>query len=217
MIEKGIYFGDIHSFYDLNLILSAVDIPAAAPKTKYIEIPDRDGSIDITEMNGEVKYSDRECKFTFTALPMGSEKWEEVKTAVCNALNGKVFNITLEKDADYYYSGRCSIDSYAVNKKIRQIVVKATVKPWKFKQNPTIIEVALDSTPKTIMLPNSRKTVCPVIECTNDNTVIVCGDMTVTLGAGTHKILDFQLTEEKTAVTVSGAGTIKFSYQEADL
>ncbi len=217
MIETGMYFGEIHSFYDLNLILSSVDIPAAVPKTNYIEIPGGDGSIDLTEVHGEVKYSDRDCKFTFTAPPMGASAWEELKTTVNNALNGKVFKITLEKDPEFYYFGRCSIDGYSENKKIRQIVVKAKVKPWKLRQSQTVIEKALNATWQTILLPNSRKTVCPVIECTDENTKIAFNGVTYTLEAGTHKILDLQLKEGATAVSVHGNGTIKFTYQEGDL
>lgn len=216
MIETGIQFGDIHSYYDLNLVLSAVEISPATPKTTYIDIPGGDGSIDITEAHGEVRYYDRECKFTFTALPGGAFGWEETKTAVNNTLNGKVFKITLDKDKEYYYHGRCVIDGYTENKKLRQIVVKATVKPWKFKQSETVITATFDGE-KVIFLPNSRKTVCPVIECTGEKTVLKCDNLTAELGEGTHKILDFQLKEGITAVSVSGAGTIKFTYQEGDL
>ena len=69
MIETGILFGNIHSFYDLNLILSAVDIEPAKPKTTYVDVPGGDGSLDLTEALGEVKYYDRTHKFTLTMNP----------------------------------------------------------------------------------------------------------------------------------------------------
>lgn len=217
MIETGVYFNDTHSFYDLNLILSKVDVPPAKPKTTFIDIPGADGSVDLTEAHGGVKYSDRECSFTFTMLPTDLSTWEEKKTEVSNLLNGRVFKITLDKDDEYYYSGRCEVKDYDVDKKIRQIVVTAKVKPYKFKQNITVMKVALASTPKSVVLMNGRKTVSPSIECTNDNTVVTFGGATFNLSAGIHKILDIQLVEGNNMLTVSGTGSVTFTYQEGDL
>ena len=217
MIETGISFGEVHSFFDLNLILSAVDIPPARPKTTFIEVPGADGSVDLTEAHGEVKYSDRECSFTFTMLPTDSSTWEEKKTEVSNLLNGRTFKITLDKDDEYYYSGRCEVKQYNVDKKIRQIVVNAKVKPFKFKQDVTVVKVALTGTPKTVILMNGRKAVSPTIDCTNNDTVVVFGGATFNLSAGKHKVLDIQLKEGNNSLTVSGTGSVTFTYQEGDL
>lgn len=218
IFQRGISFGEIHSFYDLGLILSEVDIPAAKPKTRYIDIPGGDGSLDLSEVHGDIKYSDRDCKFTFTAArPMSGSEWEEHKTIVSNALNGKAFRITLDKDPDYYYTGRCEIDDFSVNKRIRQIVVKAKVNPWKWKQNVTVNEFELSNFTQEIELVNARKKVCPVIECTNDNTNIVWKNTYYMLNAGTHKLLNIQLSEGSNVLGVAGSGTITFTWQEADL
>ena len=88
MIETGISFGGIHSFYDLNLILSGSEIPPAKPKTTYVDIPGGDGSVDLTEANGEVKYYDRDCKFIFTMNPsddLSDRAFEQrkQKSAIC--------------------------------------------------------------------------------------------------------------------------------------
>lgn len=217
MIAKGIEFGDTHSYYDLNLILSEVKIPPAKPKTTYIEVPGADGSLDLTEANGEVRYSDRECIFIFTMHPLDTSTWEEKQTEVSNLLNGRVFKITLDKDDEFYYQGRCTVNEYASNKRFNQITVAAKVKPYKYKQNLTKVTATLSNTPKILNILNGRKSVSPSIECSNDNTVIVFGDATYKLNAGTHKILDIRFVEGINKVTVSGQGTITFNYQEAEL
>ena len=217
MIETGIKFGDIHSFFDLNLILSAVKIPPATPKTTYVEVPGADGSVDLTEAHGEVRYSDRQCEFTFTAHPLDATDWEEKKTAVSNALNGREFNITLDKDDEFYYVGRCTVKDYNENKKIRKITVSAKVKPYKYRQLMTVQTINLTSTAKTVYLHNSRKTLSPTIICSNDNTKIVQGNTEVTLSAGTHKVLDIRLVEGANTLKVSGSGTVTFEYREAEL
>lgn len=145
---KGITFGEIHSYNDLNLILSKVEIPPAKPKTNYIDIPGGDGSVDLTEAHGEVKFYDRECRFTFTMNPasdLSEAAWEAKKMEVSNALNGQKLKITLDKDAEFYYLGRCEVNEYLSNKRLRQIVVVATVEPYKWKQEETVVKIVSDS------------------------------------------------------------------------
>ena len=218
IVKRGISFGDIHSWYDLGLILSKVSIPAAKPKTNYIDIPGKDGSLDLSEVHGDIKYSDRECIFTFTAAnSMSDSEWEAHKTMVCNALNGRAFRITLDKDPDYYYSGRCSVDDNSSNKRIRKIVIKAKVRPWKYKQTVTVNSFSLSSVLREIEIMNARKKVCPTIECTHDDTTVVFGENAYTISAGTRKVLDIQFSEGSNVLLVSGQGTITFTWQEADL
>lgn len=217
MIAKGILFDDIHSYDDFNLILSVEEIKPAKPKETYVDIPGGDGSIDLTEAHGDVKYNDRDCKFTFTMLPTDTMTWEEKKTQVSNYLNGKVRKITLDKDSDYYYRGRCTVDSYLSDKKIRQIVVTAKVHPYKYKQDVTTASFEITSTERTVYITNSRKPVCPTITCTNDNTVVIFDGNTHNLSAGTHKVLEIQFVEGNNMVKLSGTGTVTFRFQEADL
>lgn len=132
---KGIWFDDVHSHTDLNLVLSEINIPPAIPKTTFVDIPGGDGSVDLSEALGEVKFKDRGCSFTFTAFP--DDDFEVKKRQVSNLLNGKRCKIIVDKDPDYYWIGRCSVDEYASDKRVHQIVVVATVAPYKLKRNVT--------------------------------------------------------------------------------
>jgi hypothetical protein len=216
-IARGVSFDDIHSFYDLNLILSHVEIPPAKVKTNYIDIPGADGAIDATDAHGETRYYDREIKFTFSMLPTDILTWEEKQTQISNVLNGRKFaKITLDKDKGYYFTGRVTVEEHNRSKKLRQIVVKATVNPWKYKQTETIYTKQLTATAVRITLCNSRKPICPEITCTGETT-ITFGNYTSTLSAGVYKILDLRLVEGESVLTVSGSGTVTFRYTEADL
>ena len=220
MIETGVFFDDIHSLQDLNLILSAVEISPAVPKTVYVDIPGADGSLDLTEAHGEVKYSDRTHKLTFTMNPAGGlseAAWEAKKTEVSNCLNGRACKITLDKDPGYYWQGRCNVDSYKSNKRLRQFVVAARVRPYKFKKNETSVTFSLSSTAKTVSIQNSRRSVCPVITCTNANTKIVFNGNTFNFNAGQHQNLNIRFIEGINQVTISGTGQVTFTYQEGDL
>ena len=222
MITKGILFGNIHSYRNLDLVLSAVEITPAIPKENYVEIKGGHGSLDLTEAHGEVKYGDRQgCKFDFTINSPedgSSERFEAKKTEVSNALNGKYFErIILDKDSGYFYSGRCAVSEYLSDKALSQIVVTARLKPWKLKVAETVAYFTLTGTEITISLKNARKPVVPTIECTSDNTKVVFGNHEITMNEGTHKFLDICLTEGDNVLKVSGNGGITFTYQEGDL
>lgn len=210
---KGIWFDQVHSYEDLNLVLSEVKIPPATAKTNFVDIPGGDGSVDLTEALGEVRYKDRACKFTFTVFP--SDDFEEKKQEISNLLNGKRCKITVDKDPDYYWNGRCSVDEYSSNKNLHKIVVGATVAPYKLKTNQTTVIIpAGEKVTKT--LQNGRKTVVPTITCTAE-TVIIFGDSTFRFSAGTHKDLGIELVEGKNPVTVTSDKDVTFTYQEGDL
>jgi phage-related protein len=213
----GILFGDVHSFNDLNLVLTKMTIPPAKAKTTYVEIPGADGSLDLTETHGDVKYSDREITFNFAQLPSDDTDFETKKTEISNLLNGKACKITLDADEDYYYQGRCSVNDHLQDGNLKTFTVKAKVRPYKYKQYMTKVIVKLTEATKTVVLTNGRKSVAPSIECTNDNTVISFGAATFNLSAGTHKILDIMLVEGENTLTTSGTGSVTFSYQEGDL
>lgn len=218
MKYKGITFGDIHTFDDLGLVLSVCpDMPPAQAKTNYIEIPGADGDLDLTEVHGEVKYSARENQYTFTMMPDSTMTWEEKMSEVSGLLNGKRCKVTLDKDEDYYWDARVTVNEYASDRVLHQIVIGVKVQPYKLKQYVTKRTFNLTGTATTVTLTNGRKSVCPVIECTNDNTVITFGDLTVNLSAGKHEILDIQLKQGLNRVTVSGSGTVTFTYQEGEL
>lgn len=210
---KGIKFGDVHSYDDLNLVLSEVSIPPATAKTNFVDIPGGDGSVDLTEALGEVKFEDRGCKFTFTVFPY--EDFEVKKRKVSNLLSGKRCRIVVDKDPDYYWLGRCSIDEYASDKNLHKIVVGAVVAPYKLKHDLTkaIVNAGTDV---PVTLQNSRKTATPTITCTAKATVIFNGNI-FTFNAGTHKNLNITLVEGDNPVTVTSTGTVTFTYQEGDL
>ena len=210
---KGMYFDNIHSYRDLNLVLSSVNIPPATAKTTFVDIPGGDGSVDLTEALGEVKYKDRGCTFTFSVFPY--EDFEEKKKHISNILNGRQCKITLDKDFEYYWVGRCTVDSYASNKNLHKIVVKATVTPYKLKRTQTIVTIPA-GTSVVRMLENGRKSVVPTITTTAAATVIFEGN-TYNLGVGTHTILNIELKHGRHQVTVTSTSPVVFTYQEGDL
>lgn len=210
---RGIWFDDIHSYDDLNLVLSVANIPPAAVKTNFIDIPGGDGSVDLTEALGEVRFKDRECTFTFTVFP--TDDFEVKKRLVSNLLNGTRCSIKLDKDPNYYWQGRCSINEYASDKNLHKIVVGAIVAPYKLKNNQTVVTVPA-GTSVTRTLVNGRMTVVPTITCTAEASIVFSGG-TYKLNAGTHTVANIALTYGNNQITVTSTGTVTFTYREGDL
>lgn len=189
---KGILFNEIHSYRDLNLILSEVDIPPASPKTNYVEIEGGDGALDLTEALGDVFFENRDCSFTFSVLPQ--DDFEAKKTEVSNLLNGQVKNITLDKDSAYYYYGRCSVNRYKSEKMLRQIVIDARVQPYKYKQGETVESFDLSANEITVDLVNGRMSTVPTVTLANTQNVTDNGTtVQMHTGNSTANILDFRL------------------------
>lgn len=217
MIKRGVKFGNIHSYYDLDLVLAPFTPSPASVKSEYLVVPGMDGSLDMTEALGEVKFNDREFAFTFTINPLSKMTFDEKVSQVSNALNGMRCQITLDRDADYYWEGRCFVKEYMQNKRIGKVVVNAIVRPYKMKQEPTVAIYQLTEAEQIITLANGRKPVVPVITCTNDNTKVIFNNNEFIFGAGTHEVLDIRFTQRTNNLKVSGSGTITFIYQEGEL
>lgn len=207
---KSIKFNDIHLYNDLNLVVAPFEIAPAKAKTMFLEIEGADGSIDLTEAHGEVKFSDRTGSLTFYVLP--NDNWEAKKTEVSNLLNGLQCKMTLEKDPDYYYLGRFTINSYKSDRMLRQIVVDYRLKPYKYKQNVTTLKLVSGIHTVTC----SKMAVVPVITVEAD-AVITFGDRAYNLGAGTHQLLNIRFTEGDNEIKISSSKSVTFEFQEGAL
>ena len=214
---KGVSFDNIHSFKDLNLILAPFTPTPAEPQTNFLKVPGRDGSLDLTDANGETKYNSREFQFTFTIAPGDSLTFDERVSKVSSALNGVKCKIILDRDPDYYWYGRCKVDNYAQNKKLGQVVVKATVNPYKLKKEETVARVELTSNEQTVALKNGRLAAIPTIDCSKTGVIVTFDGDTYTLAYGKNRILGIRFIEGYNTLKLSGTGEVVFTWQEGEL
>jgi phage-related protein len=215
---KGINFNDTHSYYDLNLILSECSISPATPKTNYINIPGADGSIDLTEALGDVKYNDRKGSLVFSVLP--SDDFEEKKSEISNFLNGKHFDkITLDKDPDWYYIGRCTVNDYKSDKMQRQISVDLVLQPYKIKNKETVKVVKNKNgfASQSYVLTNARMPAIPTLTFEYDDSYIELNGVIGTYPAGTYRMPEACLYEGETVLVYRSSGTLTITYQEGSL
>lgn len=227
MIETGVTFHlldtgeDFHSFHDLNLVLAPFTYAPAKPKLNLLDVAGADGTLDLTEATGEVRFYDREFTLTFSVFPQDTLSFEDRQTVVANAINGRRCHITFDKDPDYYWVGRCAIDEYKTDRRHRTIVITATVAPYKWKQHPTVVSFTLSGTGvTTVYLTNGRKSVIPDITCTASAGITIDSSTHGMVAGNTYRFLDLQLKQGVTAVQLVALGevsTVTFTYREGEL
>ena len=130
-IKDGVAIGGtFNSYTTYGLILTNQDIGLPKPRTNYITIEGRDGSLDMSELYDTVFYDNRTLTFTFSTVNSIYD-WDELRTKIANDLHGKTFLITIYSDERYQYEGRCSIDKYQSSKGLGTITIKCNCYPFK--------------------------------------------------------------------------------------
>ena len=213
---KGIRFGDMHSYDDLKMILSAKEMGAPSVKSKKLDIEGADSSLDLTDFFGEPKYEDVTHKFQFSTIVPYSE-FMTLYSRIKNAIHGKKMRIILDDDPLFYWMGRCYVSGFTNEKSIGQVQVECDCEPYKYKLTKTVYSQAVSGT-QSIILTNGRKRAVPEVLIDTDTSLnILFQDANWNLGPGSYTLPELELTHGVNNVTVTGIGTITFEWQEGDL
>lgn len=214
---KGITFGNQHSYNDLKLILSAKEIGSPEVKIRKINIEGADSSLDLTDFFGEPKYEDVTHKFDFSTI-VPQAQFLSLYSTVKNALHGKKMRIILDDDPLFYYLGRVQVLPFTNEKNIGHISIECDCEPYKYKLEKTVVSRAVSGT-QTIILTNGRKRAVPEvrIEAASSIRIEYQGSNIWDLGGGSYTLPELELVEGENTVTVTGAGTITFTWQEGNL
>lgn len=213
---KGITFGKYHSYNDFGLILSSKEIEAPAVKEKRLDIEGADSDLDLTEFFGEPKYSNARHKFSFTTVYKGTE-FLSAFSAIKNALHGKKMRVILDDDPSFFYVGRLFVTKFTDERNIGILQIEADCEPYKRKLEKTVVSKAIDGT-QAVSLTNSRKRAVPevVIDTAASLRLEYQGNIW-DLGSGSFTLPELELVEGENIVTVTGTGTVRFTYQEGAL
>ena len=214
---KGITFGNLHSYDDLKLILNSKEIGSPEVKVNKVDIPGADSSLDLTDFFGEPKYEDLTHKFSFSTI-VPQAQFLSLFSTVKNALHGKKMRIILDDDPLFYYMGRIKVSSFTNEKNIGIIEIECDCEPYKYKLEKTVAEIYVDGT-FTAAIPNGRKRAVPEVTVVTDGSIRIeyQGSNIWDLGSGSYTLPELELVEGENTVTVTGTGTIRFTYQEANL
>lgn len=216
---KGVTFGTLHSYRDLNLILQpGKEIGSPEVKKKELDIEGADSSLDYTDFFGGPKYSNLTHKFPFAMIvPTAGfpSRFSEIK----NALHGKKVRIILDDDPAFYYVGRVNVRPGTIDKGIGKVTIECDCEPYKYKLNETVVSKAVNGT-DIIVLANGRKHAVPEVVIANSATTMRIEYQGVNiwdLANGSYTLPELELVEGNNTVTVTGTGNVTFKWQEGDL
>jgi hypothetical protein len=140
---KGVKFGEIHTS-SYGLVLSKKTIETPSPKLETVDIPGADGSLDMTEYFGDVKYNNRKIKLEFSTELLGNELLS-MYSDIQNDLHGKHFDsIVLDDDSGYRYIGRITSISLTESR-ISRIIIECDCEPYKVSITDKVITKTLKS------------------------------------------------------------------------
>lgn len=210
-IETG---EQINTYERWELILGNKEISIPQAKTNYIDIVGADGSLDLTEATGDIKYNDRTAKFPFTLKDKFMDLPSKI-SEIANDIHGRKFKIFIYDDLDFYYVGRVSINEFKTSQAKGIITLEAVVEPYKYKKNISSYAYEINGS-ETIYGSNLRKRVVPTITVDSEMEIIFKGNKYV-VSEGSFEILNIYFEQGDYELNVKGNGTLKITYQEASL
>jgi phage-related protein len=212
---SDIRFGTKWAHADYCLIVAPYAIPLPEPQTSFVEIPGRDGALDLSEAFGTVRYSDRTISLTlFARAP-----FDTLISTFAADVHGRRMNVIFDRDPTYYYDTRVTIEDVEKHVGYCELSLKCRAKPYKLEHFETTITV-LPAGSASVTLSNSRMPVVPTITVSAEMTLtfMIGGrDYSVTLAAGTHTIQPLVLTAGDTKIGITGTGSATFTYRKGTL
>jgi predicted phage tail component-like protein len=233
-IRNGVKFGDKHSYTDFGLILKErpnTNMPR--PKTQYVDIPGTDGSIDMTNAFGTVKYEDRNLQFKFKVIG-DRENWYTRHSELANYLHGQQMKIIIDEDNKYYYLGRPQVNEWASSGNTSTIVIDAQCEPFKYDINQPADggwlwdpfsfvdgvvfkdKMPIDGT-QSLKVRIDNVPQIPTFTCDSSGMSVTFNDVTYPLEEGLNKIFEIELVKGDNILYFHGHGTIKIGYKVASL
>lgn len=224
----GVTIGEKHNYNDFGLILTDKVISPPKPQVKMVDVPLRDGSIDLTEaLSEDIKYDNRTITLTFSVIdPIAT--WASKVSEIENYLHGKRLRIVFDDDTAFYYIGRVTVNQWTSNKTIGKLVVEGDVEPFKYDIMSSAVDWVWDvfdfeegiinetgelivNGSTTITLICRRKRMFPTFIASTAMTVTFGGE-TYNLKAGSQKVYDIFLCEGENELTFTGNGTVSIDY-----
>lgn len=212
----GLTIGEKHTYRDFGMQLLEFNVSPAKAIVKEVEIPGKNGSLDLSECFGEIFYNSRNLVAEFDMEEKDPKTFVIRFQEICNYMNGMTKKIIHDNDSDFYYEGRIMIVYYKKNNIFYGITISADVYPYKLKNANTVVSASVSGT-KEITCSNLQKSVVPEITATGDFDIEFEGN-SYAISAGENIVVpDIKFVAGDNILKCTGTGTITFTYQEGSL
>lgn len=199
-----------HTYDDWGLYVTNTDC-IGEPKqyTRYIEVPGRNGLLDLSEtIAGRQVYTSREIKIVLAGAK-DKVTWSAAMSAFRNRINGKVCRIVFDDDKAYYWCGRVEIKDFSSVLNLGKLTIDVpTADPYKYSITSsaepwlwdpfnfetdyiTYIGAITVNGSETVTIPAGHMGTVPelvVSDKTSSSFTVEANSVTYTLTAGSNKI-----------------------------
>ena len=212
---SDIRFGTKWAHADYGLIVAPYAIPMPEPQMNFVEIPGRDGALDLSEAFGTVRYTDRIIPLTLYARA----PFDTSISAFAADVHGRRMYVIFDRDPTFYYDARMTIEDVERHAGYCELSLECRTKPYKLEHFETAITV-LPTGSATVTLTNTRMPVVPTITTSAGMALTFSIEeavYTINLAAGAHVVPSLVLMEGETEIGITGTGSITFTYRKGAL
>lgn len=223
MEKRKLIIGTYDTARDGPWTLSALSFPEPEYQANMVEIPGRDGLLDLSTVltNGEPRYGNRTLEATLECSDGTRADRTKQISAIINQLDGRRLQIVLPDDPTRYIEGRVRVETKYNDPAHAAVAVSAVCDPWRYNHHETVLRIdGTEAGALTVLTNGGRRTVTPSVTISGDDASVVLsdGDYTWELTAGVYTLVDLVLTAGcRVPITCKGKGTAAFTYREAVL
>lgn len=221
-MARKIIFGTYDTELNGPWTLSAWELSAAEHRQQLVEVPGRDGELDLSTAltDGVPRYGSRQLVATLERSDGTRLDRETAINTMVNWLDGWRMDIHLPDDEGHYIQGRVHVAKNYNDPAHASVTVTAVCDPWRYNNHETVLSFTAGETVQTARLTNSgRRSVVPVLQITGEGASVrlVFGSASWVLGAGVYQLPDLVVSQGGISVEYSGTGALRFTYREAVL
>lgn len=122
---------EFHTITDFDLVMTSKNISAAVPKTNFLQIPARNGVVDLSAMpTQQIKYEQRTITLGFYSQKK-VVNWSEEANKYWNELAGRKIKIKFDDDPWWYWEGRVTDITPTYDGRIEMLAFVFTINPYR--------------------------------------------------------------------------------------
>lgn len=209
MKQSGIYINGNYTI-DIGLIMTARDIGVPTIQTYTVDVPGRNGSLDLSEfLTGDIRYNNRALKFSFYIKGEREQLINSINEMML--FHGQKVQIILDDYLNYHFIGRATI-AYNDYKNYVEFEMSVDTEPFRYAIEKTSVKLTVSGS-KAVTINNQGINVVPTIITTAEATVIKEGKR-YTLGKGTFMLEDFMLKHGSNVIMLEGNSVVTFEFTE---
>ena len=158
----------VYDLRDLGFLLSDYSIPDPNARRHEVDVPGRDGTLDLTEALGGVYFENRTVELTLSGNAASSEYFQRNCSILRNAFDGRVCRLTFSDDPNYYWLGRAGVGAERLGRHHMTVTITIDAYPYKlaidgsydqWRWSPFSFIDGVVTHPEDVVLSNQTKTV----------------------------------------------------------